>query len=41
VVNMFDREQRVVKVDAARSPETVYDDVVKQFASKGLEFMKK
>ena len=41
VVNMFDREDRVVKVDAARSPEVVYEDVVKQFASKGLEFMQK
>lgn len=41
VVNLFDREQRCIKVDAARSPEEVYDDVVKQFASKGLEFMQK
>lgn len=41
VVNMFENEQRVVKVDAARSPETVYEDVVKQFASKGLDFMQK
>jgi hypothetical protein len=41
VVNMFDKEQRVVKVDAARSPETVYEDVVKQFAAQGLEFMQK
>lgn len=41
VVNMFNNEGRVIKVDATRTPEQVYEDVVKQFAAKGLEFMQK
>ncbi|KAL1584820.1 hypothetical protein WHR41_06662 [Cladosporium halotolerans] len=41
VVNMFNNEGRVIKVDATKTPEEVYEVVVKEFASKGLEFMQK
>lgn len=41
VVNVFGNEGRVIKVDATKTPDQVYEVVVKEFASKGLEFMQK
>ncbi|OQO13107.1 Uridylate kinase [Cryoendolithus antarcticus] len=37
VVEMFEKDGRVVKIDATNGPEEVYADVVKQFGEKGLE----
>ena len=36
VVEHFEKEDRVVKVDATKSPEEVYELVKKQFAKEGL-----
>lgn len=36
VVNMFENEGRVVKIDATKSPEKVYEAVKKEFKAKGL-----
>jgi UMP-CMP kinase len=40
VVEMFEKEGRVVKVDATHGPEEVYADVQKQFKEKGLHTIK-
>ncbi|WPH03036.1 UMP-CMP kinase [Acrodontium crateriforme] len=40
VVDMFEKEGRVVKVDATKSPEEVYATVQKQISEKGLESTK-
>lgn len=36
VVDMFEKDGRVVKVDATHGPEKVYEDVQKQFKERGL-----
>lgn len=37
VVEMFEKEDRVVKVDATKRPEEVYKDVQQQFEKKGVK----
>ncbi|KAK4541590.1 bifunctional uridylate/adenylate kinase [Oleoguttula mirabilis] len=37
VVQKFEKEGRVVKVDATKAPDEVYQDVRKQFSREGLE----
>lgn len=37
VVDMFEKESRVVKVKATAEPDKVYEDVKKQFKERGLE----
>ena len=37
VVDMFEKEGRVVKVDATKSPDEVYEDVRRKFVQRGLE----
>jgi UMP-CMP kinase len=37
VVNEFESQGRVVKVNAERAPDEVYADVVKYFAERGVE----
>ncbi|PNS17859.1 Uridylate kinase isoform B [Sphaceloma murrayae] len=37
VVDMFEKEGRVVKVGATKSPEEVYQEVKRRFAEKGVE----
>ena len=41
VVEKFEKEGKVVKVDATKNPEEVYEDVKKQFGREGLEEAKK
>ncbi|KAI9668184.1 MAG: bifunctional uridylate/adenylate kinase [Bathelium mastoideum] len=36
VVNMFEKEGKVVKVNAFKTPDEVYDDVKAKFAERGL-----
>lgn len=40
VVEKFEKEGRVVRVDATKGPEEVYQDVQKQFSREGLEAKK-
>ena len=37
VVNEFEEQNRVVKVNAIQSPEDVYKDVQKKFKERGIE----
>jgi len=37
VVDMFEKEGRVVKVDATKGPNEVYEDVRRKFVQRGLE----
>ncbi|KAF2149825.1 UMP-CMP kinase [Myriangium duriaei CBS 260.36] len=37
VVDMFEKEGRVVKVQATAAPEKVYEDVQKQFRERGIQ----
>lgn len=41
VVKMFEKEGRVIIVDAKQTPEQVYEDVKKRFAERGLKIAPK